>query len=193
MHEWSWRISVTWLEVPAKFSALVFDSNAFVGTASNSWTGPFTFEQRINTFSSLLTDHICIDTPAPSVLQSIAPNQTNSTLMEQVLFSPKLIPESIASTLPLGYKIRPLQSGDYERGVLDVLAVLTTIGEISKEKYIGIFLNWFVLIQNALGGYKSETIHISLLSLRMMRIKLSEWDHFLLKLNCIFAWGKNWQ
>jgi len=57
--------------------------------------------------------------------------------MEQTLFSTDLIPEKIASTLPSGYSLRPLQSGDYDRGVLDVLAVLTTVGEISKQKYLG--------------------------------------------------------
>jgi hypothetical protein len=30
-----------------------------------------------------------------------------------------------------------LQSGDYERGVLQVLEVLTTVGTISKQKYLG--------------------------------------------------------
>lgn len=57
--------------------------------------------------------------------------------MEQSLFSNDLIPQHIASTLPQGYTLRPLQSGDYERGVLDVLSVLTTVGEISKTKYLG--------------------------------------------------------
>jgi glucosamine-phosphate N-acetyltransferase len=57
--------------------------------------------------------------------------------MEASLFSTDLIPEHIASTLPPGYTLRPLQSGDYDRGVLDVLAVLTTVGEISKAKYLG--------------------------------------------------------
>lgn len=57
--------------------------------------------------------------------------------MEQTLFSTDLIPQTIASSLPSGYTLRPLQSGDYDRGVLDVLAVLTTVGEISKQKYLG--------------------------------------------------------
>jgi glucosamine-phosphate N-acetyltransferase len=57
--------------------------------------------------------------------------------MEKQLFSQELIPQQIASTLPSGYKLRPLQSGDYERGVLQVLEVLTTVGNISKEKYLG--------------------------------------------------------
>jgi glucosamine-phosphate N-acetyltransferase len=57
--------------------------------------------------------------------------------MDTPLFSTDLIPQSVASTLPSGYILRPLQAGDYDRGVLDVLAVLTTVGEISKSKYLG--------------------------------------------------------
>jgi len=68
--------------------------------------------------------------------------------MEKQLFSKELIPREIAETLPRGYTLRPLQSGDYDRGVLQVLEVLTTVGNISKEKYLGINrllltrLNW---------------------------------------------------
>jgi len=58
--------------------------------------------------------------------------------MEQILFSTDLIPEHVTATLPKGYTLRPLQSGDYDRGVLDVLAVLTTVGDISKAKFLGI-------------------------------------------------------
>jgi glucosamine-phosphate N-acetyltransferase len=58
--------------------------------------------------------------------------------MERALFSTDLISKQIASTLPAGYTLRPLQSGDFERGVLDVLAVLTTVGDISKSKFLGI-------------------------------------------------------
>ena len=57
--------------------------------------------------------------------------------MEQALFSTNLIPKTIAASLPSGYTLRPLQSGDYDRGVLDVLSVLTTVGDISKQKYLG--------------------------------------------------------
>jgi glucosamine-phosphate N-acetyltransferase len=55
--------------------------------------------------------------------------------MELSLFSQDLISQDIAATLPEGYSLRPLQSGDYARGVLDVLAVLTTVGNISPSKY----------------------------------------------------------
>jgi hypothetical protein len=57
--------------------------------------------------------------------------------MEKQLFAEELIPKQVAETLPAGYKLRPLQSGDYERGVLQVLEVLTTVGNISKQKYLG--------------------------------------------------------
>jgi glucosamine-phosphate N-acetyltransferase len=57
--------------------------------------------------------------------------------MDTPLFSTDLIPESVACTLPTGYTLRPLQSNDFDRGVLDVLAVLTTVGDISKSKYLG--------------------------------------------------------
>ena len=58
--------------------------------------------------------------------------------MEQTLFSTDLIPQRVTSTLPKGYTLRPLQSSDYDRGVLEVLAVLTSVGEISKSKFLGI-------------------------------------------------------
>lgn len=57
--------------------------------------------------------------------------------MEKQLFSEELIPKHVTETLPAGYKLRPLQSGDYDRGVLQVLEVLTTVGNISKQKYLG--------------------------------------------------------
>jgi glucosamine-phosphate N-acetyltransferase len=62
---------------------------------------------------------------------------TNNHAMEQTLFTIALIPKTIAASLPSGYTLRPLQSGDYDRGVLDVLSVLTTVGDISKQKYLG--------------------------------------------------------
>lgn len=55
------------------------------------------------------------------------------------LFSPELIPVSVQSQLPEGYNIRPLEAADYREGFLDVLRVLTTVGDISeaawKERY----------------------------------------------------------
>lgn len=51
------------------------------------------------------------------------------------LFSPTLISPDVASALPEGYTIRPLQLSDYHAGFLDVLRVLTTVGEVSYEEF----------------------------------------------------------
>lgn len=55
--------------------------------------------------------------------------------MTAPLFSPSLIPVSIQSQLPSGYKVRPLERTDYGLGFLDVLRVLTTVGDISEEAW----------------------------------------------------------
>ncbi|PNS14871.1 Glucosamine 6-phosphate N-acetyltransferase [Sphaceloma murrayae] len=55
--------------------------------------------------------------------------------MSNPLFSPNLISPSVSSALPEGYSIRPLQKSDYAAGFLDVLRVLTTVGDISEEAF----------------------------------------------------------
>ena len=49
------------------------------------------------------------------------------------LFSASLISPEVASQLPEGYTIRPMQRGDYAKGFLDVLRVLTTVGDVTEE------------------------------------------------------------
>lgn len=51
------------------------------------------------------------------------------------LFSPALISPAVASALPEGYKIRPLEQSDFKAGFLDVLRVLTMVGDISEEAF----------------------------------------------------------
>lgn len=51
------------------------------------------------------------------------------------LFSPALIPSDVSSALPSGYTIRPLQRSDYKDGMLDVLRVLTTVGDIDEKAW----------------------------------------------------------
>ncbi|OOQ90655.1 Glucosamine 6-phosphate N-acetyltransferase [Penicillium brasilianum] len=51
------------------------------------------------------------------------------------LFSSSLVSPEIISILPTDYTIRPLRRSDYKRGYLDVLRVLTTVGEISEEQW----------------------------------------------------------
>ena len=52
------------------------------------------------------------------------------------LFSPSLISPAVKSALPPSYTMRPLQRTDYGAGFLDVLKVLTTVGDISEEKWM---------------------------------------------------------
>ncbi|KAI9370666.1 L-Aspartase-like protein [Aspergillus egyptiacus] len=54
---------------------------------------------------------------------------------ENPLFSPSLISPAVASALPSGYTIRPLLRSDFHRGYLDVLRVLTTVGDISEDAW----------------------------------------------------------
>ncbi|OCK78647.1 acyl-CoA N-acyltransferase [Lepidopterella palustris CBS 459.81] len=60
---------------------------------------------------------------------------TPSTDPHAALFSPSLISPSVLAALPEGYTCRPLQRADYHNGFLDVLRVLTTVGDISEEKW----------------------------------------------------------
>jgi len=55
--------------------------------------------------------------------------------MGSPLFSASLIPSSIQSELPSGYKIRPLERTDYGLGFLDILRVLTAVGDITEEAW----------------------------------------------------------
>lgn len=56
-------------------------------------------------------------------------------MSDNPLFSPSLISPSVAAELPENYTIRPLRRSDYHQGFLDVLRVLTTVGDISEEKW----------------------------------------------------------
>jgi glucosamine-phosphate N-acetyltransferase len=51
------------------------------------------------------------------------------------LFSSELISPEIAASLPESYTIRALQKDDYARCFLDCLRVLTTVGEVSEERW----------------------------------------------------------
>jgi glucosamine-phosphate N-acetyltransferase len=49
------------------------------------------------------------------------------------LFSSDLISPEVLKALPEGYSCRPLERKDYHNGFLDVLRVLTTVGDITEE------------------------------------------------------------
>ncbi|KAF2116711.1 hypothetical protein BDV96DRAFT_598576 [Lophiotrema nucula] len=51
------------------------------------------------------------------------------------LFSPDLVSPEVAAQLPEGYQCRPLRRSDYHDGFLDVLRVLTTVGDVTEEQW----------------------------------------------------------
>jgi glucosamine-phosphate N-acetyltransferase len=51
------------------------------------------------------------------------------------LFSEDLISEDVSASLPQGYRLRALRRSDFNSGFLDCLRVLTTVGDISEEKF----------------------------------------------------------
>ncbi|KAK5130322.1 hypothetical protein LTR08_002208 [Meristemomyces frigidus] len=59
----------------------------------------------------------------------------NTDVNANTLFSPTLISPSVVSALPEGYTIRPLQRTDFDLGFLDVLRVLTHVGDVSQEEF----------------------------------------------------------
>jgi glucosamine-phosphate N-acetyltransferase len=54
---------------------------------------------------------------------------------EESLFLPSLISPEIQSVLPEGYSARPLRRSDYHLRYLDVLRVLTTVGDITEAMW----------------------------------------------------------
>ncbi|CRK45409.1 hypothetical protein BN1723_016543 [Verticillium longisporum] len=51
------------------------------------------------------------------------------------LFSHHLLSPTVAASLPEGYILRALRKSDCDTGFLDCLRVLTTVGEISDDKF----------------------------------------------------------
>ncbi|KNG50277.1 glucosamine 6-phosphate n-acetyltransferase [Stemphylium lycopersici] len=58
-----------------------------------------------------------------------------TTTAEGPLFSTDLISPDVLKALPEGYSCRPLERKDYGNGFLDVLRVLTTVGDITEEQW----------------------------------------------------------
>ncbi|KAI6834434.1 hypothetical protein D0864_01459 [Hortaea werneckii] len=74
---------------------------------------------------------------------------TNGTVESDFLFSPDLISPTVASALPEGYTVRPLQRADFGLGFLDVLRVLTHVGEVTQQE----FEERFDQMKAGAGGY----------------------------------------
>jgi glucosamine-phosphate N-acetyltransferase len=66
----------------------------------------------------------------PTMTSTVTPIENDGPLFPSTLISPEVI-----ALLPEDYTIRPLRRSDYNRGYLDVLRVLTTVGEITEEMW----------------------------------------------------------
>ncbi|KAG7291507.1 hypothetical protein NEMBOFW57_001526 [Staphylotrichum longicolle] len=56
-------------------------------------------------------------------------------MADQGLFSAEYLSPEVQAALPEGYKLRALRRNDFDAGFLDCLRVLTTVGDIPKEKW----------------------------------------------------------
>lgn len=56
-------------------------------------------------------------------------------MADDALFDATLISPAVAASLPPSYTLRPLQRADVHAGFLDVLRVLTAVGDISAERW----------------------------------------------------------
>lgn len=83
----------------------------------------------------------CIDTKMlaihtkevePAVTEATKPNSEEEKT-EEGLFSASYISPEVVSLLPENYTLRPLRRSDYQNGFLDVLSVLTKVGEFTPE------------------------------------------------------------
>ncbi|KAI9094611.1 acyl-CoA N-acyltransferase [Phlyctochytrium arcticum] len=52
------------------------------------------------------------------------------------LFNPAYISQDVQGQLKEGFVVRPLEAGDYEKGFLDALSQLTTVGKLTKGDFI---------------------------------------------------------
>lgn len=75
------------------------------------------------------------DPPSPPTTSGSLSASTRPPHPSTPSFPPNLISPTVLSALPHHYTLRPLQRSDYAAGLLDVLRVLTTVGEISEEAW----------------------------------------------------------
>lgn len=83
--------------------------------------------------NSFLTTTATATVPAPK--QQPIVESTVVPTVDPPLFPSNLISPEVLAALPTDYTIRPLRRSDYHRGYLDVLRVLTTVGDITEEQW----------------------------------------------------------
>ncbi|KAI4215592.1 MAG: hypothetical protein LQ351_002061 [Letrouitia transgressa] len=72
---------------------------------------------------------------SPAPLHPNSPHYPANSNPSGPLFTPDLISPDVASELPEGYSIRPLQRSDFKAGFLEPLKVLTTVGDIDEKTW----------------------------------------------------------
>ncbi|OJK02055.1 hypothetical protein ASPACDRAFT_24627 [Aspergillus aculeatus ATCC 16872] len=74
-------------------------------------------------------------TAAPQHPPAAVKPTANENDTDPLLFPTTLVSPDVAAALPETYTIRPLRRSDYQRGYLDVLRVLTTVGDITAAQW----------------------------------------------------------
>lgn len=98
------------------------------------------------------TPSITMSSPAETIA-FVADTTTaleSCTIHEVGMFGSDLISPAVAASLPPTYTLRALRRSDYDIGFLDVLRVLTTVGDITKEEWQGRY-DW--MNTQGKGGY----------------------------------------
>ena len=62
-------------------------------------------------------------------------NGTITPTPDDMLFAASWISPDVSAALPEGYTMRPLKRTDYDKGFLDVLRVMTVVGDVTKEAF----------------------------------------------------------
>ncbi len=79
------------------------------------------------------------------------PTITTTAPEEEVgLFGDDLVSPTVAASLPSTYTIRSLRKSDYAIGFLDVLRVLTTVGDVTEKEWNERY-DWYA--HQGKGGY----------------------------------------
>ncbi|KAK5117287.1 hypothetical protein LTR62_005904 [Meristemomyces frigidus] len=55
---------------------------------------------------------------------------------QNYLFPSSLIPQEMKESQPMGFTMRSLEKGDFAKGFLDCLRVLTFVGELSEQDFL---------------------------------------------------------
>lgn len=100
---------------------------------SDNYTTTTTEEVPTSTAQPISPSQSASLVPVPESVTDVS--MTVGQLDDEPLFSPSLISSDVLALLPEGYTARPLRRSDYHLGYLNVLRVLTTVGDISYEQW----------------------------------------------------------